>query len=508
MAEEIKASHSNVIVLEGKTIEEWRTANLGRLIAVEWRVDLRMRFRVGFLAAFVWVGIGAMGFGAEKDFVRGEFYELNDNGAWSWFMDERAIVDGGRLIVGSVRANGMFTNQAAADWGNVELAVFDLKSKEKRVVVLHEKFEQDDHDGPGLLVLGDGRYLAFYSKHNQEPRAYFRISKNAHDPFEWGPVTELVTPGVKGSWNGDNFTYANPFRVPAENGRIYLFHRGVSQDPNYLVSEDDGRSWRYGGKLFLGQKGYAPYTKYAFNGRDTIHFVGTENHPRNYDNSSYHGFVRGEKIFLSDGTLVAPLATSSNTTVQVTNLTRIYKGGPTNVAWMTDVHLDAEDRPVVLFTTQRDGAGLPSRKGGMDHRFHYARWDGRNWVEHEIGYAGKRLYAGEDDYTGLGAINPQNVNVVYISTDAEPTKGAPLVSAADGQRHHEIFKGATSDGGASWKWEAVTTNSTMDNLRPIVPIWKDARTALVWMRGTYRNNRGEWTSKVVLSLLGKDEGLK
>src|SRR5256886_17630168 len=35
------------------------------------------------------------------------------------------------------------------------------------------------------------------------------------------------------------------------------------------------------------------------------------------------------------------------------------------------------------------------------------------------------------------------------------------------------------------------SNSTVDNLRPIVPKWKDARTALVWMRGTYKNNHGE-----------------
>jgi hypothetical protein len=27
--------------------------------------------------------------------VRGQFLELNDNGAWSWFMDECVIVDKG-----------------------------------------------------------------------------------------------------------------------------------------------------------------------------------------------------------------------------------------------------------------------------------------------------------------------------------------------------------------------------------------------------------------------------
>jgi hypothetical protein len=79
--------------------------------------------------------------------------------------------------------------------------------------------------------------------------------------------------------------------------------------------------------------------------------------------------------------------------------------------------------------------------------------------------------------------------------------GQPLISSADGKRHHEIFRGETKDGGATWAWTPITQNSTMDNLRPLVPIWKDQRTALVWMRGTYRNNRGEWTTKVVATVL-------
>lgn len=439
------------------------------------------------------------------NYVRGSFHELNDNGAWSWFMDPRSIVDSGRLIVGSVRANGTFRDNTKPGWGNVELTALNLTSGDRRSVVLHEKLEQDDHDSPGLLVLPDGRYLAAYSKHNQEPRVYFRISSHPHDPFEWGTETELVTPGVKGTMGGDNFTYCNPFRLTAEKGRLYLFHRGAGHDPNYLISDDDGRTWTYGGKLCTGRHAYSAYAKYASNGRDTIHFIVTEDHPRNFDNSLYHGFIRGGKIFGSDGKSITPLATGSNAVVHVTDLTRIYQGGPTNVAWMTDFRLDAKGRPVVLFTTKREETKLPQGQGGMDHRFHYARWDGQRWVEHEIAYAGKRLYAGEEDYTGLGAIDPQDTSIVYLSSDADLATGQPLISSADGQRHHEIFRGETSDGGTTWKWTPITANSTMDNLRPIVPAWHDSRTVLVWMRGTYRHNHGEWTTKVVSTVLKRSD---
>ena len=437
----------------------------------------------------------------QTNYIAGEPLELNDNGAWSWFMDKRAIIDRGQLLVGSVRANGTFANADLPGWGNVELTVLDIQTKKITRVILKEHLEQDDHDAPGLLVLHDGRYLTAYSKHNQEPRFWFRISSYPGDPTTWDPEVEVVTPGMKGNWKGDNFTYCNPMMLSAETNRIYLFHRGVSQDPNYLFSDDDARHWTYGGKLFEGRHGYSPYAKYASNGRDTIHFVATEDHPRNFDNSLYHGFIRGGKVFFSDGTFAFPLPQTTNTTIHPWNLTRLYQGGPTNVAWMCDMELDKNERPLVLFTVQVDGAGLPPGQGGMDHRFHYAHWDGTRWYESQISYAGTRLYAGEDDYTGLGSIDPKDPGTVYISTDAEPVTGKPLVSVADGQRHHELFKGRTADGGQSWRWTPITENSSMDNLRPLVPAWKDPRTLLLWMRGTYRNNRGEWTTKVEALLL-------
>jgi hypothetical protein len=125
---------------------------------------------------------------------------------------------------------------------------------------------------------------------------------------------------------------------------------------------------------------------------------------------------------------------------------------------------------------------------GQDHRYYHARWDGAKWRVHEIAHAGSRLYAGEDDYTGLAALDPQNPSIVYLSTNADPKTGAPLVSTADQQRHWEIYRGTTTDDGATFTWTPVTQNSTADNLRPIVPIWSAARdrTILLWLRGTYR----------------------
>ncbi len=457
----------------------------------------------GFLGVLgcLWVfGLGWRSVAA----THAEVLPLNDNGAWSWFMDERAVLDDPWLIVGSVRATGRFETSASRGWGNVEIAARQLSTGETRTVVLHEHFEQDDHDSPALLVLPDGRYLAAWTKHGQETKVYTRVSSRPHDPRQWEPVRTFVTPGVAGPFRGDSVTYANLFRLSADPpGRVHLLHRGVGLDPNHLVSDDNGGTWRYAGRLFRGRDGYSPYVKYASNGKDTIHFVATEDHPRNFDNSLYHGYLRDGRLFRSDGAEVGRASSTTNTAFNAWDFTRVFTGHATNVAWMCDLHLDDAGNPVVLFTTQRDGAGLPMGAGGLDHRLHYARWEGTRWHSEEIAYAGTRLYPGEDDYTGLGALDPARLDVVYLSTDAHPVTGLPLISRTNFRRHHELFRGVRSPTTAQWSWTAVTTNSTTDNLRPLVPMGREAqgRTALVWMRGSYRVNRGEWTTEVVASLL-------
>jgi hypothetical protein len=433
------------------------------------------------------------------NYVAGSLIQLNDNGAWSWFMDERVIVHEGKLIVGSVRAVGDFKNDRDRDWGNVEVSVYDLASGATRRTVLHAHFEQDDHDNPAFLPLEDGRLLAVYTKHGMERRIYIRFSE-PHDPLAWGAPMEVETPGREATGRRrDNVTYSNLFRLPS--GRILNFFRGFELDPNYMYSDDSGRSWRYGGRLLRGRDGYSPYLKYAYDGRGTIHFVVTDDHPRNYDNSIYHGLVRDGAVYHSDGTRRGKLSDSTSVDIAAWDLTRVFSGDPDNVGWVIDLELDADQRPHAVFSVQKDGRGLPRGQGGMDHRFHYGRWDGSAWRVREIAYAGRRLYPGEDDYTGLAALDPKNPHVVYISTDADPTTGAPLVSRADAERHRELYRGVTRDSGATWTWEPITANSAADNLRPIVPKWPDARTALVWMRGTYKSNRGEWTTAVVATIL-------
>jgi len=198
----------------------------------------------------------ANGESTPENYVAGALIQLNDNGAWSWFMDERVIIDRGKLIVGSVRAIKNF-NEGKADpnWGNVELAVYDLATGKVEGTVLQPHYEQDDHNGPALYVRPDGRRLAVYTKHGVNLTINYRISEPG-DPLRWSEAKSFETPGHAVHFGGDSVTYSNLFRLP--NGRTYNFHRGVDHDPNYLVSTDDGQTWRYGGRLLHGRDRAAP----------------------------------------------------------------------------------------------------------------------------------------------------------------------------------------------------------------------------------------------------------
>ncbi|HEX2477598.1 MAG TPA: hypothetical protein VHK01_22770, partial [Lacipirellulaceae bacterium] len=140
-------------------------------------------------------------------------------------------------------------------------------------------------------------------------------------------------------------------------------------------------------------------------------------------------------------------------------------------AWTIDVDIDDAGQPYAVFQAR-------ANDNNTDHRYFYARFNGASWAVHELAKAGGFLYAAEDDYTGLAALVPGDPNRLFISTKIDPRTNISMP-------RYEIFEGTTTTGGASWTWAPITFNSTVDNLRPIVPEWDDEHTALLWMRGTY-----------------------
>ncbi len=437
-----------------------------------------------------------------RDQVAGTLIEFNDNGAWCWYQDERALVDKarGRLIVGSV-ASKAGAGGASRD-GNVEAVIYDLKTGSKQLSVLTtgeaHGFGCDDHDAPAFFLRPDGKYAAFYTGHNKDYFTYYRV----YSGDAWGPEQAF-------DWNsrpgGANFktTYSNPHYLPAE-GRLYNFARGSGHgSQNIMLSSNLGGTWSYAGEMTTNANvGYVNgYFRYHDDG-DRIDFICTEFHPRDFNTSIYHGYIRDGRAFNSAGEVVnanifgpSPVTPQSFTPVFPAN-TVLSPGRTNSHCWNIDTRRFPDGTVAALISARVNDTG-PQPARDPDHAFFYCRYDGRHWASTCLGNAGKKLFASEQDYTGLGALSPDDPAVIYISTPYDPRDGVTFLGV------HEIFKGVTADHGATFAWTPVTQHSTRDNLRPTVPAWDKDHTALLWWRGTSFTSQ-RYDAAIVGVISGRD----
>jgi len=417
------------------------------------------------------------------DAVAGNLVLVSSNGAWSWFQDERAIVDtaGEKILLGSV-AHGNGIGGASRN-GDVDVHSFDLQTGERRHATLRDSLvyagQGDDHMAPALWQRPDGRLLAMYAGHNNDYLSRYRLSRKPHHVGAWEPEQTFDWDRRIPEGSDMEVTYSNVFYL-SEEDRLYNIARTDNRSPNVMVSDDEGQSWTYGGKLTYTEEGVGyvnGYFKYASNGTDRIHFVATEHHPRDYSNSIYHGYIEDSTSYTSDGTVVDENvfdqdAPPPDAFTEVFEAGTVVEGDTMTHGWTIDVHLGPGGRPYTVFQTRANGST-------RDHRFFYARHDGSEWQTHHLGRAGPGLDEREQDYIGLIALDPNALNTVYASTPIDPRTGDSL-----GTR--EIFKGVTPDRGASWTWTPLTRNSEAQNLRPVVPDGDSSRTAVFWFRGRYQ----------------------
>ncbi|HEY7087109.1 MAG TPA: dockerin type I domain-containing protein [Tepidisphaeraceae bacterium] len=473
------------------------------------------------------------------DNVAGTMVDFNNDGMWSWYMDERAIIDPvtNKLMVSSVSSSPV-AYPAGRPAGSVYVSTFDLNSGTHSLFQL-SAIQEDDHNAAGLYILPNGKYIAMYSNHGNTAMgdylSRYRISTNPHDSSSWTAEQTFNWQTVTG-WNlapnaNNRVSYHNLFYLSADNGgagRLYDFSRGTHQSANSLVFNQATNTWSWGGQLTQSSTGgYSTgYLKYASNGVDKIYFMSTETHPRNYNNNLWAGYISDGKTYKLDGTLV-----DSNTfdnvdtggaVPDITSFTNVQLSDGNTLAnpnanpnannpgthrfWTVDLGLDGGGNPFGLYLGRHDTGvtnpgSVPSTP--VDHRLFYTRWDGTSWHNYEIARMGDRLYRGtdksEEDYTGLGAVVPGDPNTLYISTPIDPRDS----SGATVTPWYEIYKGVTSDGGADWNWTAITSNSSMDNLRPIVPQWNSNNRAVLWFRGTYTTAQN--TDAAVVGMLDRSD---
>ncbi|MBN2442605.1 MAG: PKD domain-containing protein [Spirochaetales bacterium] len=415
-----------------------------------------------------------------SNWVNGQLITFNSSGGWCWYQDERAIVDkeNNKLIIGSVQN------------GQAHVVHWNLASGSGQKYTLDSALPyNDDHDTAAFIKTKDGGYAAMWSGHkndNYSRYSYFNGSSwSSKKNYDWG------------SNAGDGITYSNMWYI---GNTLYSYVRSTGTSPNYLYSNDNGRSWNFGGRLTsTPQVGYvAGYYKYWGNNVDRIDFLGTEAHPRDNNNSLYHGYVQNGRIYNSNGQVIDSDFTDRNAS-NITAYTQMFRAGSSvggvslDHAWNADLVRYDDGTIAVIWTARVVG----SSSSDPDKRLMYARFSGNSWKLTYLSRAGTKLYDSEQDYTGLGALDPDNPEVIYISTPYDPRTDQGNFSGKK-----EIWKGVTCDNGATFHWVPVTANSSMDNLRPIVPKWDESHRALLWMRGTYSSAQSFDTA-----IVGLIEGL-
>jgi hypothetical protein len=300
--------------------------------------------------------------------ANGPLITSNDNGSWAWFQDERAVVDlkDGKLVVGSV----------AYPSGNIEAVIFDLETGTSSGPAKLGNMSVDDHDAPAFVIRPEGKYVAAWAGHNQRCNSYFCIydgtSWSAQQTYDWTP---------QGCPWSRTITYSNLWCLGTD---IVNFARSVDTSPNYLVSKDDGASWGYGGRLTSTPTvGYvAGYYKYWGNNTDRIDFVGTEAHPRDNNNSLYHGYVEDGQLYDSTGEVIDSTLADERAH-DIKEFTTVFKtlDNVDNVAisnaWIADL-VRYDDGTLGLIWTGRVGS-TSNAQSNTDLRLLYGRFDGSSW---------------------------------------------------------------------------------------------------------------------------------
>ncbi|MBN1910631.1 MAG: BNR-4 repeat-containing protein, partial [Pirellulales bacterium] len=436
---------------------------------------------------------------AQQDVVHGNLIMINDNGGWCWYQDERTLFDPttGRVLCASVgESNGLGGSDAN---GDLDVTSLDPSTGDRTNFLLVNSYQGDDHAVPALWQRPDGRYVAAYNKHNDTGQVTrFQISTNPHDITAWQPEFSFNW-GTESGLEGKS-TYNNLLYVSSEGtgvGRLYNFTRYYEMSPMASYSDDWGETWHYAGPLTLPtvSHGYSNgYIKFTTNGVDRIDFIVTEGHPRDFNNNIYHGYIQGGVSYNSTGEVidsnlfdgVAPGPEAFTPVFVSSPEDGVNDDSEYHRAWTAELQRDAAGNIHGLFTTRYGTEEAPSfpdqyrRPGDADHRLFYARLDTATsqWTVTELARMGEPLYSTEQDYTGLGAIDPQDPSTIYISTAFDPRDDTETA-------HREIYKGKTLDQGATWQWTAVTENSLVENLRPIIPAGTEGGRAVLWLRGDF-----------------------
>ncbi|EDP96035.1 hypothetical protein KAOT1_07698 [Kordia algicida OT-1] len=382
-----------------------------------------------------------------SDGVSSENYRsITFNGVWSWFSDPRAVYFEGKH------------RRTYAGWidnyGDVHVGFYDHKTQKVASTVIYDNLEIDDHDNPSIIFDADGRLLVFFNTHLQDDRPLFmRTSTNPEDISDWSPMKELYLNDTEKYSDSEinRHTYTNPVRLSKENGKLYIFWRGIDLKPSYSVSTDNGKTWSKGEILFIPKEENelkAPYTKVYSDGNSKIHFTFTDGHPtKEKKNGLYYMYYENGAFYKANGQKIKEV---SKLPILQEELDVIFES-ETIKSWNWDIAEDENGNPIVTYVK------FPKND---QHVYSYAIFRNDVWQSFDLitvnGWFPEtraKTQEPEPHYAGGITIDHESPNTVYLSVKRDTI--------------FEIEQWTTNDFGESWKVKSITKNSTKNNVRPV-----------------------------------------
>ena len=400
-----------------------------------------------------------------------------DEGAWCWFADPRAL----HYENSAGTINATYIGYIDVH-GNVKATQYDWLTNRKTDVLVRSYFQPDDHNNPTFVVLPDERVMIFYTRHTDEPKIWYRISRKPGDITDLGEEKFLATEA--------NTTYPSPFILSDDPQHIYLCWRGINWHPTIarltMPDADGNCQFDFGPKQIVQSTGARPYAKYQSNGKDRIYLSYTTGHPDNEmpdwlyfnvididkGNGPVLRDIQGKELKrVADGVFNVNKESSYAAAYPLTvvdNTANIRN-------WVWQIALDENEHPVIAYPHIDDAKAT--------HAYWYARWTGREWRRTWVQHGGHAFHQNWDRtercYSGGMAIDPDNINDLYLSI---PTKDGEY--NRDGV--YEIWRYTISDNGEVEATEQMTRNSTKNNMRPfVIPGSKNSPMRLTWMSGDY-----------------------
>ena len=400
-----------------------------------------------------------------------------DEGAWCWFADPRALhyENAGGTI------NATYIGYIDVH-GNVKATQYDWIAKRKTDVLVRSYFQPDDHNNPTFVVLPDERVMIFYTRHTDEAKIWYRISQKPGDITALGEEKFLAT--------ANNTTYPSPFILSDDPNHIYLCWRGINWHPTIarltMPDAEDNCKFDFGPKQIVQSTGARPYAKYQSNGKDKIYVSYTTGHPDNeMPDWLYFNVIdinKGNGPILRDikGNQLSVIANGPHNVNKQSSYASAHPAAivdnTSNIRnWVWQITLDKDENPVIAYPHIDDAK--------TTHVYWYARWTGSEWRRTWVQYGGhafhKNWNSTERCYSGGMAVDPDNINDLYLSI---PTKDGKYNK--DGV--YEIWKYTVDDEGKVAGSEQITRNSTKNNVRPfVIPGSKNSKGRLAWMNGDY-----------------------